>query len=88
MERQQVDYVVPRADNLDLVQQILGCPLRVERRTPFQKWRYTDIPNDADNKPVSLAFGYILDFPVSNPCLVDGLLFSDVKGSVFRCVDI
>ena len=88
LELQQVDCVVPRAEDLELVQQLLGCLLCVERRTPLRKWRDPYIRDDADDKPASLAFGQVVYFSVSNPCLVDGLLFSAVKGSVFRCVDI
>ena len=88
LEQQKVDCVVPLADDLDLVQNILGCLLRVERRTPLRKWRDPDIRDNADDKTVSLAFGHVVDFPVGNPCLVNSLLFLDVKGSVFCCVDI
>ena len=87
LERQQVDYVVPSSDDMDLVQQILLFPLHIERRTPIRKWRDPDIRDEADNETVSLAFVHIVDFPVSNPCLVDSLLFSAVKGSVFLCID-
>ena len=49
LERQQVNCVVPRVENLELVQQLLGFSLHVERRTPLRKWRYPDIRNDADD---------------------------------------
>ena len=75
LEHQKVDCVVPLADDLELVQKILGCLLRVERRTQLRKWRDPDIRDNADNKTVSLDFSHVVDFPVVNPCLVESHLF-------------
>ena len=86
LERQQVNRVVPRAYDLELVQQLLGHALCVEYRTPLQKWRDTDVRDNADNKMVGLAFGHVVDFPLGNICLEDSLLLAAVQGRVFRCV--
>ena len=59
-ERQQVDRVVPRAYDLDLVQQLLGHPLRVELRTPLRKWTDPDVHDDAGDKTVGVP-GCILE---------------------------
>ena len=67
LERQQVNCVVPRVENLELVQQLLGFSLHVERRTTLRKWRDPNIRNDVDDKTVSLAFGHIVDLTVTNP---------------------
>ena len=79
LERQKVDCVVPRADYLELVQELLGFPLRIERRNPLRKWRDPDIRDDADNKTVGLSFGHVVDLPVGNSCLVYGHLFKAVN---------
>ena len=83
LERQQVDRAVPRAYKLELVQNLLGNPLCVERRNPLRNWRDPDVYDDTDNETVGLAFGRVVDFPVINLCLAYSLLLAAVQGRVF-----
>ena len=67
--------MVPWEYDLELVQQLLGHPLHLERRNPLLKWRDLDVRDDANDKTAGFDFGHVVDFPFGNPRLdPDGLL--------------